>query len=501
MLVTGAAGLLTLALAVPASAQQPDVTPARVEGETRYHTAANVADLQHDTAEQVVIARGDAFPDALAAAPIARQFDAPILLTETGALPQATRDAIESLGATRASILGGTTAVSQDVAETLENEFGLEVERIHGPDRYHTAAQVARSVQASTGNVANFPGGQRAAFLAFGGAFPDALATGALAASPPNPIPILLTAHEGLSAVTAEAITDLDIELVVIAGGPLAVSEQVEQDLQNLGVEVERVAGQTRQETATELADFGREFLEMDVAQFELTRGDFFADALAVGPYAGEQRNPILLTESPGVLSTTTATYLSRACPDVEVVQAIGGQVAVTTSTLEDAEQAAEQCGTPVGQQELQVAPMQPVDVDPGEDFEFEVFADGDGDLDPDFTTDVTLFPGDAIVSFDGTYRFDDANSDGLADGISSSDTGAATITALNTTDVEDDTHFRDVAVGDDGNVAATVTSDAADDALVVFFVDENNNSGLDIDQDGQALEPWGFSSISWSAS
>jgi hypothetical protein len=79
----------------------------------------------------------------------------------------------------------------------------------------------------------------------------DSLAAIAYAKS--KDVPILLTKPNELPAVTLDAMKKLKPEKIIIAGGPVAVSEEVEEELKKIG-EVERIWGKNREETAIELA-------------------------------------------------------------------------------------------------------------------------------------------------------------------------------------------------------------------------------------------------------
>ena len=69
----------------------------RLAGADRYATAAAIADEAFPNgATTAIIARGDVFADALAANYLAGVVDAPILLTDTNRLPEATSDALAS---------------------------------------------------------------------------------------------------------------------------------------------------------------------------------------------------------------------------------------------------------------------------------------------------------------------------------------------------------------------------------------------------------------------
>lgn len=81
----------------------------------------------------------------------------------------------------------------------------------------------------------------------------DALGVGAIAGAVGGVIAI--TPPSSLSAPAATVLTEFEPDLVIIAGGPGAVSTQVEAEIEGLGDwDVERAAGNTRDETAREVA-------------------------------------------------------------------------------------------------------------------------------------------------------------------------------------------------------------------------------------------------------
>ncbi|MFO7154757.1 MAG: cell wall-binding repeat-containing protein, partial [Caldicoprobacter oshimai] len=117
----------------------------RIAGDDRYETAAKIAAAKYTSADTVIIVRGDdneknepEVVDGLTASVLAGAKNAPILLTRQNALPDATKEAIEALGAKNAYIIGGTVAVSEDVEKALE-DLGVAVKRVEGADRFATA--------------------------------------------------------------------------------------------------------------------------------------------------------------------------------------------------------------------------------------------------------------------------------------------------------------------------------------------------------------------------
>jgi putative cell wall-binding protein len=295
----------------------PGVPIARFAGNNRYDTAAQIAIATFPTADTVVIASGMSFADALSGNYLAGSVGGPILLTDPNSLSPETAAALATLNVRYVYLLGGTGAISDSVAAaiaamTSTNAAGgkITVTRVSGASRYDTDKAVVETPPVSyVGSV----GGQKTALLTSGTRFPDALAGGALSYG--GALPILLTDPTTLSPQAAAAIKDLGIQQVVVLGGESAVSAGVESAVAALGVTTDRLAGATRTETASLIAEFaGTElnwgtpvYLQGQVipvptfVQFNVARGDDAGggvDALALGPRAGHADAPILLTQS-----------------------------------------------------------------------------------------------------------------------------------------------------------------------------------------------------------
>ena len=502
LLVTSLMVAGVLATAAPATASH-DVTPARVAGEDREGTAAEVATLQYDTASDAILAAKATFPDALASAPLAGELDAPILLTGQDEVPDVTLEALDALDTNRVIVVGGPAAVSVDVEDELRDR-GHEVVRIEGETRFETAADIAATVQDAQDNTANFPGDVRAAFLANGYRFPDALAAGAPAAHDPAQIPIVLSEQAEVPAATWEFLESYEIETVFVVGGPVAIDDAVVAELESRDYTVDRIAGDTRTDTATEMADFAIEFLGFDASNPALARGDTFPDALAIGPFQAAQESPILLTEDPNTLTDYTATWLAEACPEVEVVRAVGGELALTTSTLERAEDAAQSChvqGPPTDDdaQDYVVAPQEALTSTPGDPVQFTTGARYD---DGEFADalDVALFPcNNTDVEGAGEPVLVDADGDGYADDIYSTDTGSASIIAVDDAPPAGGDPVKgldEAATGADDELSVQIDSNTADCTVVVFFEDVDDDNQLSVDDQGHPREPYGVGKV-----
>ena len=347
--LTGAA----LAAGVSPANAQAGFTFDRLAGADRYGTAAAIAlnGTTFDNSDTVVLASGATrnFPDALTGNYLAGAIDGPILLTDPNRLPAVTARAIGSLNVKKVIIVGGTSAVSAGVERQVNQLSDVTVQRIGGTDRYDTAELVAGNVATggqraggavsatATVGVGIDPQGRRTAVLGNGQDFPDILAAGPLGYA--EAFPITITRPTALPAQTRRTLVATGVKRVVIVGGTTAVSASVETEVRALngGIEIVRLAGVLRFETATKIADFAYDQLGFDQSHVNLARSDDFADALAGGPHGGEDRSPILIT-TPTVLNETTAAYLKLKACTLRNGHIFGGTAAISAAVKTAAE-------------------------------------------------------------------------------------------------------------------------------------------------------------------
>jgi len=258
----------------------------RIEGSNRYATAIEVArEGWPDGAGTVLVASGENWPDSLTAGPLSYALDAPLFLTRTASLPSEVARAIAETGATHAIVLGGTPAVSSAVTTAVAQALGIgtdEVERLAGPDRYATAAAIAKRLGTTPGAGVTVVSGE---------AFPDAVSASSFSAM--RGMPILLTRSQTLPAATADFLDEYSDEVTsaVLVGGPAAVSDGVKAELAGR-VAVERVYGDNRYETNVAVVE--RFWPEGDLNPYAAT-GTNFPDALVAGPLAAMNGEPIML--------------------------------------------------------------------------------------------------------------------------------------------------------------------------------------------------------------
>lgn len=196
----------------------------------------------------------------------------------------------------------------------------VDRQRVAGADRYGTAVAVSQRL-APDGHVP--PAGVPAVFLASGAGFADAAAAGPAAEHEHGFV--LLTPPNALPGAVAAELTRLAPQRVVIVGGPSSVNDAVlAQAATASGVTPDRVWGEDRYTTAADLA--ADAFPSGPVDTVFLATGTAFPDALSVGPVAGIEGGPVLLT-LPDRLPASTAAELRRLAPAHVVI--VGGTLSV----------------------------------------------------------------------------------------------------------------------------------------------------------------------------
>lgn len=311
----------------------------RVSDDDRYSTAIAISKTNFSGADTAIITSGEAFADALAAAPLAGTYDAPLLLTRPTKLPTGLVTELKRLGVTKIFIVGGTSSVTKDVVKQLDDAGLPHPERIAGPTRYDTASLVARRVYdlAKSDPLRNVE-----PFIARGDVFSDALSLSPFAYMERRPV--LLTDPNRLPNATAAAWTymtaDSSSNVAIIVGGTASVPKAVLEDLANTvgwgpGLAYVRLSGATRYETSREVVKFYRTVM-FDIKGFDLmavASGEKFPDALAGGAACGHQYGALVLTPG-GSLHSAAKSELAISGPYTMALECFGGPATVASKTI-----------------------------------------------------------------------------------------------------------------------------------------------------------------------
>lgn len=278
-------------------------------GPSRVETAVEVSQDRHaaGSADVAVLARADAFADALAGAPLAVAVGGPLLLTQPDSLHPATAAELQRVldpGGT-VVLLGGVAALADEVADAVA-ALGFAVERAAGPSRVETAVAIAEQVEAHAGAPASV-------LLATGETFPHALVAGA--AAPQLDGVLLLTSGAAAHPATQGWLADHPGIVRYAVGAPARAAHPEAQ-----GVGDDSAAG-----TAVAVADL----LGADPTVVGIASSEVFADALGGGAHIGAAGGPLLLT-GPDDLADEAAAWLTDHAATVDTAYVYGGDAAIS---------------------------------------------------------------------------------------------------------------------------------------------------------------------------
>lgn len=259
----------------------PDDEDIRLYGDTRYDTAIEAAERYKNTLgskfDNVIVAYGRNFPDALSGGYLAKVKNAPILLVEPDVedrIADYIGENILSVGTVY--ILGGTGAVSSAFENKIKDK-GVATERLGGNTRYDTNLAILRAAGAKTEEI----------LVCTGNGYADSLSASAAGK------PILLVGNS-LTDTQKKYIKGLQSKQFYLIGGTGTVRPVIEKGLKGLGKNTVRLAGQTRYETSAAVAKKFFKKTETVVMAYALN----FPDGLSGGPLAMQENAPIVLTDS-----------------------------------------------------------------------------------------------------------------------------------------------------------------------------------------------------------
>lgn len=298
---------------------QPRTGIERIAGNGPVEVSSAVARRFFVDTDTVVIARADAYPDALAGAPLAKQFDAPILFVpQSGSLPQMVFAELDRLQPDQALILGGTAAIDPSIEQAIA-DMGIAVDRIGGATRFHTAELIAERVLQRTGATHAYV--VRGAHPSPTGGWPDAVAVSALAAQ--RGFPILLADQAALNEPTTGLLERAGIESVSVVGGTAVVEDSVLAELTDLGYATDRISGASRFHTSVEVARAGLAD-NSSMRDLFLVTGGNYTDALATSVAAANAGGTLLLTDGRTWDISPTRALIDEYFGQIEQVTVVG---------------------------------------------------------------------------------------------------------------------------------------------------------------------------------
>lgn len=288
----------------------------RICGKDRYETATEISKDGWNKSSCAIICRGGTFPDALCSAPLAKKYNAPILLTENNKLNKNTKEELKRLNVDKVFIIGTTGVVSKNVEDEIKSLDGIKsVIRLGGKDRYKTSELVAEQV-----------GTKGEMILATGKCPADGLSISSIAADKGIPIILANDKDSIKNYVKKNKVTKS-----YIIGGTTCVSK----DIENISPNSERISGKNRYETNEKILRRFQDtlnFKKVYLALAESKRGDEFADALVGGALAGKEKSPMVLVND--TIDENVKKYVQSKLSKDSSVIALGSEKVLSNSIL-----------------------------------------------------------------------------------------------------------------------------------------------------------------------
>lgn len=252
----------------------------RLAGSTRYETAIEISKSGWATSDNIVLATGENFSDSLCATPLAKQLNAPILLSPKSMFSKGLLDEVKRLKVKNVYIIGGEGVISKDI----ENKFkalSINVIRLYGQDRFKTSMVIADYMYKNY-SVSN------EIVVATGYNFPDALSIAPIAAK--LNMPIILTSTNQVPENINTFLLNNNVKKTFVIGGPAIINDYVKSSFPS----PERIYGSNRYETNIRIINRFRPVL--DFSSIAIATGENFPDALSGAVLATQKSSPLFLT-------------------------------------------------------------------------------------------------------------------------------------------------------------------------------------------------------------
>ena len=293
-------------------------------GDSRFETAIEVSKATFKNAgdaKSVILVGQDAVVDGLAAAPLAAEKNAPILLAKKdGVTEEVEAEMLRVLGTNLTGktiyIIGGESQISKE-AEAKLAKLGVKVKRLAGASRYETSLKIAEELNSTS----------KTSFVVGGNGEADAMSIAAYAAQTKSPI--IVTNKDVVSEETTKVLEGKQIEII---GGTSSVSAEVEAELAKIDMDkkVVRLAGTDRKGTNAKVINrYYGNAKEVFVAKDGYGTGvSHLIDALTAAPLAGSKDAPIILATNS--VSTEQVETAELKLKNVTKITQIGQGIANT---------------------------------------------------------------------------------------------------------------------------------------------------------------------------
>ncbi|WP_051542077.1 cell wall-binding repeat-containing protein [Clostridium lundense] len=297
------------------------ITTNRIWGSNRYDTSAKICEQGWNQSDYVVIASGEDFPDSLSAAPLAKKYNAPILLNAHDRLLPQVSSEIDRLQAKHAILVGGLASLSSEVENAIKTK-GLDTVRLSGQTRYETSIEIAKKIGTSNGVI-----------VTTGEDYADALSIAPVAGK--LQMPIILAQKDILNSMQKKFIAENTIPKTYVLGYTDIISDDVALKFPN----VQRIVGENKYVRNLNIINTFSN--EIDFSKPILASSKNFPDALSGSALATLNNSPIFLISSSsynGYLESSNNSSISTLLGNnnVDTLYTLGGNASISDDTLND---------------------------------------------------------------------------------------------------------------------------------------------------------------------
>jgi putative cell wall-binding protein/uncharacterized protein YlxW (UPF0749 family) len=284
----------------------------RIAGNNRYETSIKTSTFGWSTSKYAVLATGDNFPDALSAAPLAKKYNAPLILTEKDYLRDDLSSELKRLKVSEVFLVGGTGVISTNVEQQL-NSMGILTTRLAGSNRYETSVKIAEKLGSSDKIV-----------VTTGEDYSDALSVSPIAAK--MGMPIILVSKNNMDSSTKAYLNGRIISKSYVIGDSSVISNNVAAKIPNF----ERILGNDKYQRNVNIIN---KFSSIcDLSRVYIATGENFADALSGSAIAAKTSSVIILTGK--LPSDVSKNFISGNSSKIKEIDVLGGDGAVSSSAL-----------------------------------------------------------------------------------------------------------------------------------------------------------------------
>ncbi|APM40021.1 cell wall-binding repeat-containing protein [Clostridium kluyveri] len=296
------------------------ITPERIGGFTRYDTSVLICkNGWQESSDYAVIVSGQDFQDTLCAVPLAKKYNAPILLTPKDKLDNPVQwinlnKELYRLKVKKIFLIGGESSISPDI----EHEFidrGIEITRIDGKDKYDTSFKIAEIVGVENGIV-----------MVNEKNYSDSITMSSIAASKGMP---LILVPKTVDSTFQKSIEDISkyVPKVYVVGDSNLISDDIISRFNN----ADRILGKDEYEISVNALEKFQNDVNYDTVY--LANEDDLSDGLLGSAVAALTSSPIILIKDK--YDSRIQDYLRNKLNLIRKINVLGGQGVISDSTLE----------------------------------------------------------------------------------------------------------------------------------------------------------------------